>query len=116
MAVLFGSRSIYRVTLSSWFMYSRRFIMTQMVKARPFCQNSTQVSIYLVMGWLIVIAFKPLLRVLPMSGFYCLLTGGLFYSVGVVFYALDTKQPPALAGGCLVDRKQTINRETSRIP
>ncbi|MGR8953369.1 MAG: PAQR family membrane homeostasis protein TrhA, partial [Gammaproteobacteria bacterium] len=49
------------------------------------------VIIYLVMGWLIVIALKPLLRVLPMSGFYCLFLGGLFYSVGVLFYALDNK-------------------------
>ncbi|MGR9088823.1 MAG: PAQR family membrane homeostasis protein TrhA [Gammaproteobacteria bacterium] len=49
------------------------------------------VIIYLVMGWLIVIALKPLLRVLPMTGFYCLFLGGLFYSVGVLFYALDNK-------------------------
>lgn len=49
------------------------------------------VIIYLMMGWLIVIALKPLLRVLPMAGFYYLFWGGLFYSVGVVFYALDNK-------------------------
>lgn len=49
------------------------------------------VIIYLVMGWLIVVALKPLLRALPMAGFYCLLLGGLFYTVGVVFYALDKK-------------------------
>ena len=49
------------------------------------------VIIYLVMGWLIVVALKPLLRALPMGGFYCLLAGGLFYTVGVVFYVLDNK-------------------------
>ena len=49
------------------------------------------VIIYLVMGWLIVVARKPLLRALPMAGFYCLLSGGLLYTGGVVFYALDKK-------------------------
>ena len=50
-----------------------------------------QVIIYLAMGWLIVVALDPLLRALPMAGFYWLLSGGLFYTVGVVFYALDEK-------------------------
>ncbi|MGR9115504.1 MAG: PAQR family membrane homeostasis protein TrhA [Gammaproteobacteria bacterium] len=50
-----------------------------------------QVVIYLVMGWLIVVALNPLLRALPMTGFYCLFLGGLFYTVGVVFFALDEK-------------------------
>jgi hemolysin III len=49
------------------------------------------VIIYLLMGWLMVVALNPLLRVLPMSGFYCLFWGGLFYTVGVVFYLLDGK-------------------------
>ena len=49
------------------------------------------VIIYLLMGWLIVVALNPLLRALPRSGFYCLLSGGLFYTVGVVFYALGEK-------------------------
>ncbi|MCP4129078.1 MAG: hemolysin III family protein [Gammaproteobacteria bacterium] len=49
------------------------------------------IVIYLVMGWLCVVALKPLLQVLPMNGFYWLLAGGIFYTVGVVFYALDSK-------------------------
>jgi len=49
------------------------------------------VFVYLLMGWLMVAALNPLLRALPMPGFYCLLTGGLFYTVGIVFYLLDEK-------------------------
>ena len=49
--------------------------------------------IYLSMGWLIVIATKPLLEVLPMAGFYWLLAGGLCYSGGVIFYVFDKKVP-----------------------
>ncbi len=49
------------------------------------------VILYLAMGWLIVVALTPLLQALPVTGFYFLLSGGLFYTVGVVFYALDYK-------------------------
>jgi hemolysin III len=49
--------------------------------------------LYLVMGWLIVLAIKPLLVVLPDAGFIWLLTGGLFYTSGVLFYALDYRYP-----------------------
>lgn len=49
------------------------------------------VVIYLVMGWIILIALDPLLEALPFEGFVWLICGGLFYTVGVVFYALDHK-------------------------
>ena len=49
------------------------------------------VVIYLLMGWLALIALKPLLQALPWAGFVWLLLGGLFYTVGVVFYSLDEK-------------------------
>jgi hemolysin III len=48
------------------------------------------VVIYLAMGWLIIIALKPLLASLTTAGFIWLLMGGLFYSSGVVFYALGS--------------------------
>ena len=43
--------------------------------------------IYLVMGWLGVVAIKPMLTVLPTGGFIWLAAGGLAYTVGVVFFA-----------------------------
>jgi hemolysin III len=49
--------------------------------------------IYFVMGWLIVLAINPLLAVLPTAGFIWLLTGGLFYTSGILFYALDHRYP-----------------------
>lgn len=49
------------------------------------------VVIYIIMGWLVVIALKPLLFVLPHAGILWLLAGGLFYTVGIVFYALGTR-------------------------
>ena len=49
------------------------------------------VVIYLLMGWLCLIAIGPLLQALPLAGFLLLLLGGIFYTVGVVFYALDAR-------------------------
>lgn len=45
-------------------------------------------SIYLLMGWLVAIAFLPLLHTLPAKGLAWLVAGGLFYSVGAVIYAV----------------------------
>jgi hemolysin III len=44
--------------------------------------------LYIAMGWLVLIAVKPLLAAVPLSGIVWLLAGGLFYTVGVLFYAL----------------------------
>jgi hemolysin III len=49
--------------------------------------------IYFVMGWLIVLAINPLLAALPRTGFIWLLTGGLLYTSGIVFFALDHRYP-----------------------
>ncbi len=49
--------------------------------------------IYFVMGWLIVLAINPLLAALPRTGFIWLLTGGILYSSGIVFFALDRRYP-----------------------
>ena len=41
---------------------------------------------YLVMGWLVVIALKPLVAALPAGGLWLLVAGGLCYSFGTIFY------------------------------
>lgn len=50
---------------------------------------------YLAMGWIIVIAFKPLLETLDglhsMDVLYWLIAGGACYTAGSVFFFLDTK-------------------------
>jgi hemolysin III len=45
--------------------------------------------IYLLMGWLIVIAAMPLGRSLSAHGLYWLFGGGLFYSLGAAVYSLE---------------------------
>ena len=41
---------------------------------------------YLIMGWLVVIAIKPLVAALPSGALWLLVAGGLCYSVGTIFY------------------------------
>lgn len=43
-------------------------------------------GLYLAMGWIVVVAFKPLMDVLAPAGIAWLLAGGLVYSAGVFFY------------------------------
>lgn len=41
---------------------------------------------YILMGWLVIIAIKPLYASLTGAGFGLLLTGGILYTIGAVFY------------------------------
>ncbi|MCM2329335.1 MAG: hemolysin III family protein [Lysobacter sp.] len=49
------------------------------------------VVIYVLMGWVAVAAWVPLRKALGPDGLAWLMAGGLFYTVGIVFYALDTR-------------------------
>ncbi|MGC1952073.1 MAG: hemolysin III family protein [Gammaproteobacteria bacterium] len=49
--------------------------------------------VYLVMGWLCVFALDPIIAALPPEGFGWLLTGGIFYTSGVIFFVLDHWYP-----------------------
>ncbi|MFT5517245.1 MAG: hemolysin III [Rhodothermales bacterium] len=48
-------------------------------------------TMYLVMGWLAIIAIRPLYLRSPLEGLIWLAAGGLFYSAGVIFYVRDTR-------------------------
>lgn len=43
--------------------------------------------LYIAMGWLIILAIKPLYSFLQFDGFTLLLAGGLFFTFGAIFYA-----------------------------
>jgi hemolysin III len=42
---------------------------------------------YLAMGWLIVIAIRPMLQMVPVGLIVWLVIGGLCYTLGIIFYA-----------------------------
>lgn len=48
-------------------------------------------ALYLLMGWLVLIAIKPMIAAVPSAGMMWLLAGGLAYTFGVVFFVLDSR-------------------------
>lgn len=48
-------------------------------------------GLYLVMGWLVLIAAVPLIERVPEPGLSLLVAGGLAYTAGVVFFLLDSR-------------------------
>ncbi|WP_224996697.1 hemolysin III family protein [Cesiribacter sp. SM1] len=48
-------------------------------------------AIYIAMGWMVLVAMKPLLEALPLQNFLWLLAGGLFYTAGTYFYHKDNR-------------------------
>lgn len=45
--------------------------------------------VYLAMGWLIVIAVKPVMELVPLDNLIWLVAGGLMYTAGLIFYVTD---------------------------
>ena len=48
-------------------------------------------GLYLIMGWLMLIAAVPLVERVPLPGVALLVAGGLAYTAGVVFFMLDSR-------------------------
>ena len=64
--------------------------MLQEIKPRSEARVMSLV-IYAVMGWIVIVATKPLLASLGTAGFTWLAAGGVFYTVGIIFFAFDEK-------------------------
>lgn len=44
--------------------------------------------LYVIMGWSIVVAFRDIVQAIPEPAFYLLLSGGISYTAGLIFYAM----------------------------
>lgn len=49
--------------------------------------------IYIFMGWLAIVIIYPLIDALPLETIFWLLTGGIFYTIGAIIYALKKPDP-----------------------
>lgn len=56
---------------------------------RGFGKPWLSTALYIGMGWISVLAIKPLITHVGAAGVWWLVAGGLFYTGGVVFYATD---------------------------
>jgi hemolysin III len=50
-------------------------------------------TLYVLMGWVVVIAVRPLWFDMPHAGFFWIFLGGLAYTAGVIFFAIDYRMP-----------------------
>jgi hemolysin III len=48
-------------------------------------------GLYLLMGWVVVVAAQPMFARVPTAGLLWLLAGGLSYTLGVAFFATDAR-------------------------
>ena len=53
----------------------------------------TSLAIYLLMGWIALVAVEPLISALTWNGFAWMLAAGMIYTVGIVFYLYDERFP-----------------------
>ncbi len=54
-------------------------------------RRGLSVAIYVSMGWLVLIATKPLSEVMPIEGMLWILAGGVVYTAGVPFYSASSR-------------------------
>lgn len=64
--------------------------MLQEIKPRSEARVMS-IVIYAVMGWIVLVAVKPLMAALGTAGFTWLAAGGVLYTVGIIFFAFDNR-------------------------
>ena len=74
----------YILLVTEWFLAAVGIMMHAKSGIR---HRKFETMLYLVMGWLILIAIKPLLILMPLAGLVWLFAGGFSYTIGVPFYA-----------------------------
>lgn len=52
--------------------------------------NVLSTILYLIMGWIALIAIVPIVQALPPAGLFWLILGGLLYTIGILFYLMES--------------------------
>lgn len=47
--------------------------------------------LYIIMGWMIILTIKPLIKSIDLAGIYLMFSAGLIYTIGAIFYGLGKK-------------------------
>ncbi len=71
------------MTTAVWTIASLGVVVKLML---PHVPRKLSVALYLALGWMVVIALKPMIDSLAWYAFALLVTGGVLYSTGVIFY------------------------------
>ncbi len=54
--------------------------------------SKVSVACYLIMGWMVLLAYGPMTETIPSAGISLLIWGGIVYSVGAILYAIGSKK------------------------
>lgn len=65
-------------------------VVLNAVSLKKFAKIS--VALYLVMGWMIVLAYRPMTAAVPSGGMSLLVWGGVAYTVGAILYGVGAKK------------------------
>jgi len=87
--------SVFAATLVALYLFSTLYHALRPSRAKQVLQKldhtaiylKVAVALYVVMGWLVVVAARPLLASVPWPGLAWLAAGGLLYTGGIAFYA-----------------------------
>ena len=65
-------------------------IVLNAVSLKKFSKIS--VALYLIMGWMIIIAYQPMVQAIPRGGMQLLVWGGVAYTLGAVLYGIGSRR------------------------
>ncbi len=54
--------------------------------------SKVSVACYLLMGWMVLLAYEPMTRSVPPAGMSLLIWGGVVYSLGAILYGIGSKK------------------------
>jgi len=55
--------------------------------------HNVSTAAYVLLGWLPIVAIKPILQLMPGTALAWILAGGLFYTLGTLFLMRDDRVP-----------------------
>ncbi len=65
-------------------------IVLNAVSLKKFSKIS--VALYLIMGWMIIIAYQPMVQAIPSGGMKLLVWGGVAYTLGAILYGIGSRK------------------------
>lgn len=88
--------TVLRNTMTGWVLFAVVWgIAVLGILMKIFMMNKLEnfsTVLYLLMGWSVVFAIKPMWDNMPGGGFALLVAGGLTYTAGVLFYVMDHRR------------------------
>jgi hemolysin III len=83
--VAVGGPAGWSLFIAEWVLASGGIVMEATWPRRPRWLNAT---VYIIMGWLAVLAMRPIVQHMPPTGIWLIAAGGIAYTFGVIFYAM----------------------------